>query len=63
MKQDIRKQSENELSLIVFNDETLYKLRRHFLISIELLDSMFLYTDKQLKTLVEDIKQDLEDEE
>lgn len=62
MKQDLREYSDNELSLLVFNDETLYKLRRQFLIGTELLDDMFLYTNEQLETLIEDIKQDLEEE-
>lgn len=62
MKQDLREYSDNELSLLVFNDETLYKLRRQFLIGTGLLDDMFLYTNEQLETLIEDVKQDLDDE-
>lgn len=56
-KQDITGYSENELSLLVFNDEYLYKMRRQrdFLNDIK---KMFEYTSEQLEVL----KQDLEDD-
>lgn len=56
-KQDLREYSDNELSLIVFNDEYLYRMR-HKEYLFEELDEFFLYTQDQLDTL----KQDLEDD-
>lgn len=58
MKQDLTEYSDNELSLLVFNDEWLYRQRnrRGF---IDTLKEFFLFTDEQLETL----KQDLEDED
>lgn len=57
-QQDISHFSEHELSLLVFNDESLYQLRRcsDF---IELLEELFVFTADQLETL----KQDLHDDE
>lgn len=57
-KQDITQYSENELSLLVFNDEGLYRLRRQRLFA-EMLRELFIFTDEQLAVL----QQDLADEE
>lgn len=57
-KQDLRDYSENELSLIVFNDEYLY-IRRHNIRFLEMLKSRFIFTEEQLEIL----KTDLEEEE
>lgn len=56
-KQDLREYSDAELSLMVFNDEGLYRMR-HRRGLFEILDELFIYTDEQLETL----KEDLEDE-
>ncbi len=61
-KQDITMYSDNELSLIVFNDEYFYN-HRHRRDLIPLLQDMFIFTDAQLRVLEEDliIDQDKED--
>jgi len=56
-KQDIREHSDQELSLLVFNDEYLY-LRRHRSDFIELIKEMFIFTDEQLQVLIEDLEGD-----
>lgn len=60
-KQDITEYSENELSLIVMNDEGLYKMRRSLLRDPSFLDEFLIYTKKQLKVLIKDIQDDLEE--
>lgn len=57
-KIDLRDCSDQELSLIVMNDESLY-LNRHRYWFIDDLREMFLFTDAQL----EELKNDLEEEE
>jgi antitoxin component of MazEF toxin-antitoxin module len=59
MKIDLREFSDDELSLYVMNDESFYRMRRNRRALVDLLDSVFLYTDCQLETL----NQDLDDEE
>ena len=54
-KQDLREQSDNELSLVVFNDEYLYSMRNRLDIQ-EILDSQFLYTDEQFDELLKDLE-------
>jgi len=54
-KQDLREYSDNELSMMVYNDEYLYNRRRNSRHFKELLDSMFLYTESQLDTLIADL--------
>jgi hypothetical protein len=57
-KQDITLYSDNELSLIVFNDEYFYN-HRHRRDLIPMLQDMFIFTDAQLKVLEEDLEEDL----
>ena len=64
MKQDLKEYSDNELSLIVFNDESCYLMRRQILRHYEqnkpsILNDWFEFTDDQLETLIQDIKDDL----
>lgn len=61
MKQDLTQYSENELSLLVFNDEGLYLMRRKSYF-FETLEEFFIYTPEQLDVLKEDLKADLEEE-
>lgn len=58
MKQDITIHSDNELSLIVFNDEYLYKLRRNESVLVETLSEFFIFNDEQLETLKNDLQDD-----
>jgi len=58
-KIDIRRYSDNELSLIVFNDETYYRCR-HNKLFIEAISEDFLFTDAQLEVLIQDLQDDLE---
>ena len=54
-KQDLTKYSDSELSLMVFNDEMLYKMRnrRNF---IETLREIFIFSESQLNELNQDLK-------
>ena len=56
-KQDLKIHSDNELSLLVFNDEYLYRIRhrQHFK---DLIDECFEYTDDQWQVLVDDLEND-----
>lgn len=61
-KQDITKYSDDELSLIVMNDETFYKMRRRMQNekdATNLLSEYFVFTNEQLKVLIEDVDFDL----
>lgn len=61
-RQDLRDYSDNELSLWIFNDESLYLMRRYFLNHPKMLDQYFIYTTEQLDVLMEDLKIDIEGE-
>lgn len=60
-KQDLTKYSDSELSLMVFNDEMLYKMRnrRNF---IETLREIFIFSESQLNELNQDLKNDRNEE-
>lgn len=58
-KQNITMYTENELSLQIFNDECLYKMRRQILRNPSLLDDIFIYTNEQLKIALNDLTEDL----
>lgn len=57
MKKDIREYSENELSMLVFNDEGLYRMRRRSYL-IEVLRDNFIFTDEQLEVLEKDLREE-----
>lgn len=57
-KLDITQQSKRELSLLVFNTESLYSIRQTFHF-IDVIKDLYIYTDEQLEVL----EQDLRDEE
>jgi len=59
-KTDLREYSEEELSLNVFNDEGLY-LNRHNEGFIESLREIFIFDETQEETLINDLKEDLEE--
>jgi hypothetical protein len=59
-KEDLTEYSENELSLRVFNLESLYNIRRQKNL-FELLDEYFIYTEKQKEVLKEDLDNDLKE--
>jgi hypothetical protein len=59
-KQNLTNYSDDELSLIVFNDASFY-FNRHRHWFIESLDEFFVYTDEQLEVLKQDIAEDLEE--
>jgi hypothetical protein len=56
---DVTDHSDRELSLIVFNDEYLYSLRRRSNF-IDILRDMFTATDEQWQDLEESLKEDEE---
>jgi hypothetical protein len=60
MKQNITEYSDEELSMLIFNDETLYRMRRSILKNPSILDDFFEYNHDQLMNLIDDIKDDLE---
>jgi len=53
--EDLKKYSENELSLLVFNTEYLYKLINNKDVLLSKLDSKYIYSKKQLSILLKDI--------
>lgn len=55
MKHDLRFYSDNELSLMVFNDEGLYNIRKSTFL-FELLEEQFLFTEKQKEVLEDDLE-------
>lgn len=58
-RQDLREYSDNELSLLVFNDEGLYRLRRRPLLELnELLNEVFIFSTDQWDVLVRDLEDD-----
>lgn len=59
MKEDITGYSDQELSLLVFNDEYWYKQRRNVKLLMYGLSECFVFTQEQADVL----KQDLQDEE
>ncbi len=58
-KQDLTEYSNNELSLLVFNTEYLYRMRRNVRKLMQEIDEVYLYNDEQLTVLLQDIKEDL----
>jgi len=57
-KTDLREQSDSELSLMVFNDESLYRMRNNSDF-VEYLEEIFKFNSEQLKELAEDLESDL----
>ena len=53
-KQDLTEYSDSELSLMVFNDEGLYRMRRRPGLK-ELLEEYFVFTEEQWEQLENDI--------
>lgn len=60
MKTDLTEYSDNELSMHVFNDEGLYRMRNKPYLK-ETLDEYFIYTDEQYEVLLQDIEEDNEE--
>lgn len=54
---DLSKESDQELSLLVFNTEDLYRMRKRKDF-IDLLRVYFVFTDAQLKVLEADLAED-----
>lgn len=54
---DLRQYSDQELSLLVFNDEGLYRMRKHKDF-IDILRDYYLFTDDQLNVLKRDLADD-----
>lgn len=57
-KQDLTEFTERELSLWVFNDEGLYKLRKRRHLLFEVLEENFIFTDEQRRELETDLDED-----
>lgn len=55
---DLTAYSDNELSLQVFNDEYFYIERYHKDYLLALVAEEFIYTQKQLETLLENLSED-----
>lgn len=60
MKTDLRDYSDRELSLMVFNDEYLYQMRRDRKLLVMTLEEFFIYNDDQLTELINDLNEDEE---
>jgi hypothetical protein len=56
--QDITECGDNELSLIVFNDESLYRIRRQRAYLEAVLRELFDFTYEQLQTLNNDLDEE-----
>jgi hypothetical protein len=61
MKEDITELSDSELSLLVFNDEELYRIR-HTTKLYDIINERYEYTDKQYALLLNDLIEDLQNE-
>lgn len=57
MKQDITEYSDSELSLLVMNDEGLYRMRRSSNLRAEL-EEFFIFTDEQWDELAQDLQEE-----
>ena len=57
-KQDIRHYSDSELSLIVMNDEGLYRMRHDRGVLLEVIDELFIYNEEQKEELFSDLDED-----
>ena len=55
---DITHYSDNELSLMVFNDEYLYSERTNEPYLIALINEQYKYTEEQMKVLKSDLEED-----
>lgn len=60
-REDLTEYSDAELSLRVFNDEGLYRLRRRSYF-IEELEQIFIFTEEQREELENDLKEENEEE-
>lgn len=58
-KYDIRDHSNQELSLIVFNEEGLYRMRRNMRALLDTLNEYYIFNKEQEAVLKEDIAADL----
>jgi hypothetical protein len=56
-KQDLTEYSDSELSLLVFNDEGLYRMRKNSQF-LGLLNDLFIFTDEQLAELEKDLDEE-----
>lgn len=59
-KQDISNYSDDELSMLVFNNEGFYRMRNNETRLIEALTSHYIFTDEQLDVLKKDLEEDKE---
>lgn len=57
-KQDLTEFSDAELSLLVFNTECLYNMRRNRRRLLEALNDLYIYTSAQLDELEQDLDAD-----
>lgn len=57
-KTNLTSYSENELSLNVFNEESLYRVR-HTACLMDIIDETFEYTEDQKEVLLKDLAEDL----
>ena len=57
-KQDLTQYSDDELSLQVFNDESLYNLRRWPETLDEAINNLFTFTNEQYQVLQTDLEDD-----
>lgn len=60
-REDLTDYSDSELSLRVFNDEGLYRMR-HRKGFDEVLDQIFVYTPEQWQELITDLEEDLNED-
>lgn len=56
--QDLTNYSDQELSLLVFNDEGLYRMRHNVTALKETINELFKYTPEQMTELEQDLGDD-----
>jgi len=61
-KHDITMHSDEELSLLVFNDEGLYRMRTDSQF-LGYLNDIFIFTEEQLEVLEQDLAEDRKENE
>lgn len=55
---DLTNYSDQELSLIVYNDEYFYNERNHLDYLKALISEEFIFTDEQMETLLNDLEEE-----
>jgi hypothetical protein len=58
-RENLTDYSDSELSIRVFNEESLYRMRHNTRLLIEALQELYIFNEAQEQELLEDIESDL----